>query len=239
MLGSVGSLGGALSLTEEKSWLLERSLVPAGTVVLLVAKLYYVHSQFRAPLLARPFWLVVTLLTLCVLLLSALNFKTRRGNGFALLVNGLLSVLLWGDLLYYRLFSDWPSLSSLVAAHQLGAAGQSMWGAARLSDLWLFFDLPFWCLTLLSKTARDRPAGLAYRLLPLALTLSPRWGFLIPGILSGQTGACPDPPRQCGAGPISRCAALSLLRSCLLYIVLLPAPCGALSRRELGGLSNR
>ena len=104
---------------EEKSWWLQRVLVPAGMVMLLVGKFYFVHSQFQAPLLARPLWLAVTFFTLSALVFSALNFKARWGNGLALLVNALLSFTMWGDLLYYRLFTDWPSVSSLAAAHQL------------------------------------------------------------------------------------------------------------------------
>ena len=141
-------------------------------VVFLVGKLFLVHSQFHAPLSARPFWLGVTLFTLCSLLLSGLNFEERWGNGIALAINGLLSFLLWGDLLYYRLFIDWPSLSSLVAAHQLGAASQSVLEAARLHDLWLFIDLPFWCLTVFRRPGSVRPGGRAPRMVPLALTLS-------------------------------------------------------------------
>ena len=159
-------------LARMKSWWLQRLAVPMGMVFLLVAKLYFVHSQFNGPLLARPLWLAVTLFVLSALLCSGLNFNVRWGNGFALVVNGLLSFLLWGDLLYYRLFADWPSLSSLAAAHQLGDAGQSIWGAARPGDLWLFIDLPFWCLILLRKWTCLRPTGLVHRLVPLALTLS-------------------------------------------------------------------
>ena len=155
-----------------KSWWLQRLAVPMGMVLVLVAKLYFVHSQFKGPLLARPLWLAVTLFVLAALFSSGLNFNVRWGNGFALVVNGLLSFLLWGDLLYYRLFADWPSLSSLAAAHQLGAAGQSIWGAARPGDLWLFIDLPFWCFLVLRSRTCLRPAGWVHRLIPLALTLS-------------------------------------------------------------------
>lgn len=141
-------------------------------LVFLVCKVYFVHSQFLEPLQAGPRWLSINLVVLSALLCSALNLDARWGDRFAVLVNVLISFLLWGDLLYYRLFADWPSLSSLAAAHQLGAAGQSIWGAATLSDLWLFIDLPFWCAILFRNQACVRPKRLAYRLVPLALTLT-------------------------------------------------------------------
>ncbi|MCA9780268.1 MAG: LTA synthase family protein, partial [Candidatus Eremiobacteraeota bacterium] len=159
-------------MAEQTSWWLRRLAVPASMVVLLVGKLLLVHSQFHAPLSARPFWLGVTLFTLCALLSIGLNFGERWGNGIALLINGLLSFLLWGDLQYYRLFTDWPSVSSLVASHQLGAASQSLFEVTRLIDLWLFIDLPFWCLVCFRKPSGVRPGGRAPRWVPLALTLS-------------------------------------------------------------------
>lgn len=63
----------------------------------------------------------------------------RRGRMVALLVlNGLLSVLIFADMVYFRYFEDLISVAVMLQAGQVGAVGDSIVSLLSMAD-WLFF----------------------------------------------------------------------------------------------------
>lgn len=150
-----------------------------GVLLLLLAKLAYTHLQFDGPFLARPFWLAVNIGSVALPLLITLNFGSRLGPALATLMDLGLSLLLWGDLVYYRLFDDWPSLSLLAAAHQFGSTCGSFLEATQASDLLLFVDIPLLLTVLFRMAPVKRPPGTIFRFIPLALL-----SLLLVGLLS-------------------------------------------------------
>jgi len=93
------------------------------------------------------------------LLLTA--FVRRAGGRWQsalwLLVTGLLSLLLYADVVYYRQFGDLISVAAIRQAHQLATVGDSVTALIQPGDLWLFADLPILAaLLFLPKTAVQR-----------------------------------------------------------------------------------
>lgn len=68
-----------------------------------------------------------------------------RGRGIALgVLNVLLTVLIFADLVYYRYFSDFLTVPVLLQAGQVGELGGSIRELIRPADLWLIADWAAW-----------------------------------------------------------------------------------------------
>ncbi|EES74782.1 arylsulfatase [Paenibacillus sp. oral taxon 786 str. D14] len=68
-----------------------------------------------------------------------------RGRGIALgVLNVLLTVLIFADLIYYRYFGDFLTVPVLLQAGQVGDLGGSIRELIRVADLWLIADWAVW-----------------------------------------------------------------------------------------------
>ncbi|WP_410769707.1 LTA synthase family protein [Fontibacillus sp. BL9] len=75
----------------------------------------------------------------------------RRGRAFALIIlNLLLTALIFSDLVYYRYFGDFITVPVLLQAGQVGELGDSILSLIHAKDLWLISD---WIIWLVIKTA--------------------------------------------------------------------------------------
>ena len=109
-----------------------------------------------------------------IALLLLLPQRVRPWVSFG--VGCLLSLLLWGDVIYLRYFQDLPSLVLLQAAKQTGQITESIHALMHASDVWLLLDL-FPAVLLIRRAARIRPARLVRRAAAVVCALA-----LIPGI---------------------------------------------------------
>lgn len=114
-------------------------------------------------------WLVAVAALLPPLLIMAV--APRRVRAWMLFGLGVLgSVLMLGDIVYYRFFGDLISTPALLGAHQTGR----VWGSIRSlftpGLLWLLIDLPvaLWLAIRLGRTDRALPS--ARRIMPVAVT---------------------------------------------------------------------
>lgn len=85
--------------------------------------------------------------------------RLARGRWQALaylLLNGLLTTVVYGDIIYFRQFGDLVSIASLRFAGQLTTVSSSVTALIQPSDVWLWADLPlFLLLALLPQGARE------------------------------------------------------------------------------------
>jgi lipoteichoic acid synthase len=133
----------------------------------LIRPSVYVPLSFAALIILKQFGVMVLLgltpgpsahLATLALLLALLPWVRRaRPVAQALWYLGLdlfMTLLIYGDLLYFRQFSDLTSVASLKFAGQLVTVGDSVTGLMQPADLWLWLDLPV--LALVARAARRR-----------------------------------------------------------------------------------
>lgn len=108
-------------------------------------KLYYFAKTLELKFTTLPFYMVsggsILLISFWILLLK----KKKKG---LIIVDAILTILLLGDIVYYRYFGDFLSLSLLQQAGQMGDIKDSIAALFQWSDLWLLstfllYFLPF------------------------------------------------------------------------------------------------
>lgn len=79
----------------------------------------------------------------------------RRGRGWmvgAAILNLLLTLLIYADIVYYRQFGDLVSIASLRFATQLGTVADAVTSLMKRDDIWLWADVPVLFLLALIPT---------------------------------------------------------------------------------------
>lgn len=76
-----------------------------------------------------------------------------------LLLNVLLSGLIFADLIYYRYFQDFITIPVLLQAGQVGELGESIMSLIARSDLWLAADIITWLVVLIGLAAMQHYAS--------------------------------------------------------------------------------
>jgi phosphoglycerol transferase MdoB-like AlkP superfamily enzyme len=110
---------------------------------------------------ATAYWLALVASVLPPLLLMAV--LPRRARGVALFAVGAFSTLLLvGDVMYYRFFGDVVSAPTLLAANQVGRLWTSVYTLLSADLVWLVVDLPA-ALWLVVALARARLTGSTVR----------------------------------------------------------------------------
>lgn len=122
------------------------------------------------------------------LLITAL---VRRASGrwqglLWLLISGLLSLLIYADVVYFRQFGDLVSVAAMRQIHQLSTVGDSVTALIQPGDLWFFADLPPLAALLLLPSAHAR-RWFARRSWPAVL------GAAALGLLAATCVASTDP----------------------------------------------
>ncbi|WP_334075938.1 MULTISPECIES: LTA synthase family protein [Paenibacillus] len=83
-----------------------------------------------------------------------------RGRTIALgILNVLLTVVIFADLVYYRYFADFITVPVLFQAGQVGELGESIRSLLRPTDLWLFADWMVWLVSVLVERGYRRRKG--------------------------------------------------------------------------------
>lgn len=113
---------------------------------IMLAKLMFLHSGLHAPNIDMNRLDKLIALGSVMLLSFWVLWLPRRGQTIALLIiNLLLTLLIYSDIVYYRYFQDFITVPVLFQAGQMDALGGSIFALLRPSDLYLFAD---WLLLL-------------------------------------------------------------------------------------------
>ncbi|WP_373229383.1 LTA synthase family protein [Cohnella sp.] len=165
-----------------------------GIMLLILSILYKLNEldkQFNVGGMNHWKWAVnlgaVLLASFWTLLLG------RRGRAVSLaLLNAILSIVLFADLVYFRYFKDFISVPVLLQAGQVGELKASIWSLIYIEDWLLFADLPisfalvvwvFW----LTKAKRNPPLKLSYskartavwrKTIPAAILFALGWALI-------------------------------------------------------------
>lgn len=98
-------------------------------------KLYYFAKTLGLKFVTLPFYMVsggsILLLSFWILLLK----KKKKG---LIILDIILTIIILGDIVYFRYFGDFLSLSLIQQAGQMGDIKDSIAALFRWSDLWLF-----------------------------------------------------------------------------------------------------
>jgi phosphoglycerol transferase MdoB-like AlkP superfamily enzyme len=122
---------------------------------LATTPLILAHDALLEPT-AVAYWLILAV-ALVVPLLGALILP-RRVRPWVLLGAGIFgSLLILGDVVYYRFFGDVLSTPAMLAAHQTGHVWGSIGSLFTPGLLWLIIDWPF-ALWLVATMSRQDPA---------------------------------------------------------------------------------
>lgn len=161
-------------------------------VILMILKLGYFHSQLNARNIDMNFLDYVITFGSLLLVSFWVLWLPQRARFIALIVlNVLLSSLIYADLVYYRYFQDFITIPVLLQAGQLSSLDDSIFSLMRFADLWFFADLLllavyFLCLLVLTKrTGGARSADKQH--LPKYHTS--KWQRFISGTLALVIGA--------------------------------------------------
>ena len=128
-------------------------------LVLMLLKLMWLHHNLHAYNITMG--LLDKVIGIGSLLL--LSFWTwwlpRRGMILSLIVlNLLLTALIYADMVYYRYFQDFLTIPVLMQARQVDALGDSIATLIHASDLWFFADwlaiIPYGAILLFSRRNR-------------------------------------------------------------------------------------
>lgn len=117
-----------------------------------------------------PYMLWASIASLLALLPWVRLLKGRWQIAGMLLADGLVTVLNFADLLYFRQFGDLVSAATVRFAAQLAGVPGSVTALVATRDLLLFADLPVIALLGLLLVRRTRPAFAQIRLRTAALT---------------------------------------------------------------------
>ncbi|MFC5529898.1 LTA synthase family protein [Cohnella yongneupensis] len=160
-------------------------------VLSIVYKLEWLDHQFNVGAMNDWKWKVnygaAILAAFWTLLLG------RRARWITLVVLDLvLSALLFSDLIYFRYFKDFISIPVLFQAGQVGELTDSIWGAITLKDFILFADLPIglagigWIVWRRSRDKKQRAKAyvpsikrrLLLRLIPGTIAFTLGWSLI-------------------------------------------------------------
>lgn len=104
-------------------------------------KLYYFAKTLGLKFTTLPFYMVsggsILLLSFWILLLK----KKKKG---LIILDVILTIIIIGDIVYFRYFGDFLSLSLLQQAGQMGDIKDSIFALFTWSDLWLLATFPLY-----------------------------------------------------------------------------------------------
>ncbi len=111
-------------------------------LILIVAKLIYLHSNLHLPNIDMTNLDVITAIGSTILASFWVMWLPRRGRITALIVlDVLLSFIIFADLVYFRYFQDFITIPVLLQAGQVESLGGSIRELLAIKDLWLGADL--------------------------------------------------------------------------------------------------
>jgi phosphoglycerol transferase MdoB-like AlkP superfamily enzyme len=102
----------------------------------------FVHLQLPLQVKVSPLSWLVTVAFLALLLATTWGLGPRSGKAWGLFLNFAFSFLFLCDLVYYRNFQDFPSLSTAAGIPQLASTVRSFFSSLHVSDILFFLDLP-------------------------------------------------------------------------------------------------
>lgn len=157
----------------------------------MLGKLWWLDGQFHVGGMNHWKWQVnigAVLLAVCWTPLLG-----RRPRAVALvLLDVLLSLLMFADLIYFRYFRDFITVPVILQAGQVGELGESIATLVRRGDLLLFADLPVavaLCARAL-RTGRPQRAGPDFRTAPSRLRRMGRRALrAVMAVLAAAAGA--------------------------------------------------
>ncbi|MCM3783143.1 LTA synthase family protein [Neobacillus mesonae] len=111
-------------------------------IFVMILKLGFFHSQLNARNIDMNFLdYVITFGSLLLVSFWVLWLPLRGRFPSLIILNLLLSSLIYADLVYYRYFQDFITIPVLLQAGQLNSLGDSIASLLKISDLWFFADL--------------------------------------------------------------------------------------------------
>ncbi|MFS0869959.1 LTA synthase family protein [Paenibacillus xylanilyticus] len=125
-------------------------------LVLMLLKLMWLHHNLHAYNITMGFLDKVIAIGSLLLLSFWTWWLPRRGMILSLVVlNLLLTALIYADMVYYRYFQDFLTIPVLMQARQVDALGDSIATLLHVSDLWFFADwiaiIPYGAILLFSR----------------------------------------------------------------------------------------
>ncbi len=111
-------------------------------LIVILAKLMYLQSNIQLPNIDMNDLDKVTAVGSIILASFWVMWLPKRGRIIALIVlDVLLSLLIFADLVYFRYFQDFITIPVLMQAGQVESLGGSIRELLSAKDLWLFADL--------------------------------------------------------------------------------------------------
>ncbi|WJH30250.1 hypothetical protein N6H13_06065 [Paenibacillus sp. CC-CFT742] len=128
-------------------------------LVLILLKLMWLHHNLHAYNITMGLLDKVIAIGSLLLLSFWTWWLPRRGMILSLIVlNLLLTALIYADMVYYRYFQDFLTIPVLMQARQVDALGDSIATLIHASDLWFFADwlaiIPYGAILLFSRRNR-------------------------------------------------------------------------------------
>ncbi|MGF9698301.1 MULTISPECIES: LTA synthase family protein [Paenibacillus] len=128
-------------------------------LVLMLLKLMWLHHNLHAYNITMGLLDKVIAIGSLLLLSFWTWWLPRRGMILSLVVlNLLLTALIYADMVYYRYFQDFLTIPVLMQARQVDALGDSIATLLHVSDLWFFADwiaiIPYGVILLFSRRYR-------------------------------------------------------------------------------------
>ncbi|MFK0520913.1 LTA synthase family protein [Paenibacillus illinoisensis] len=128
-------------------------------LVLMLLKLMWLHHNLHAYNITMGLLDKVIAVGSLLLLSFWTWWLPRRGMILSLVVlNLLLTALIYADMVYYRYFQDFLTIPVLMQARQVDALGDSIATLLHASDLWFFADwlaiIPYGAILLFSRRNR-------------------------------------------------------------------------------------
>ena len=137
-LYEIDKVGGFLSRIKENSFLL-------AVVLLFTLKVGLVmYTQFEIDIENRyqDFILILSPISSILLMLCFWSLVPEKYKKTVLIVSlGLMSLVLYGNVMFYRFFSDYITLPLLFQTSNMSDLGSSVTTLLELKDLWMFFDV--------------------------------------------------------------------------------------------------
>ncbi|WP_440118624.1 LTA synthase family protein [Paenibacillus sp. QZ-Y1] len=133
-------------------------------LVFMLLKLMWLHHNLHAYNITMELLDKVIAIGSLLLLSFWTWWLPRRGMVISLVVlNLLLTALIYADMVYYRYFQDFLTIPVLLQARQVDALGDSIATLIYTSDLWFFADwlvvIPFAAIVLFSRRYRSEHSG--------------------------------------------------------------------------------
>ncbi|GGG15703.1 sulfatase [Paenibacillus abyssi] len=144
--------------------------------LVMVVKLYFFHQFINVRnmelMTMDDFW--VALGTLGLITFWTLWLPIRGRITALVILNLILTFILYADLIYYRYFQDLISVPVLLQAGQVGSLGDSIGELIKAADIGLFADWPFIVpfaiyILISGKSARNKLQSARARRLPKLL----------------------------------------------------------------------